>query len=48
MRKYYSLYGQLLSLQTLYDAFEHIKSNKEAPGIDGQTVEAFAENLSVV
>lgn len=47
MRKYYSLYGQLLSLQALYDAFKHVKSNKGAPGIDGQTVEAFAENLSI-
>jgi RNA-directed DNA polymerase len=47
MRKYYSLYGQLLSLQALYDAFKPIKSNKGAPGIDGQTVEAFAENLGI-
>lgn len=47
MKKYYSLYGQLLSLQALYDAFKHVKSNKGAPGIDGQTVEAFAENLKI-
>ena len=47
MRKYYSLYGKLLSLQALFDAFKHVKSNKGAPTIDGQTVEAFAKNLNI-
>ncbi|MFT4928620.1 MAG: RNA-directed DNA polymerase [Phenylobacterium sp.] len=47
MRKYYSLYGQLLSLQSLYDAYKHVKSNNGAPGIDGETVEIFGENLRV-
>lgn len=46
-RKYYSLYGQLLSLRRLYDAYRHVRKNKGAPGIDGQTVETFGENLNV-
>ena len=41
MRKYYSLYGQLLSKQRLYEAFRHIKRNKGAAGIDGQSLSAF-------
>ena len=38
MRKYYSLYGQLLSKQRLYEAFRHVKRNKGAAGIDGQSL----------
>ena len=47
MRKYYSLYGQLLSKQCLYEAFRHIKRNKGAAGIDGQSLGAFEANLEV-
>ena len=47
MRKYYSLYGQLLSKQRLYEAFRHIKRNKGAAGIDGQNLGAFEANLEV-
>ncbi|ERS83768.1 hypothetical protein Q667_03570 [Marinobacter sp. C1S70] len=47
MRKYYSLYGQLLSKQCLYEAFRHIKRNKGAAGIDGQSLSAFEANLEV-
>lgn len=47
MRKYYSLYGQLLSKQRLYEAFRHIKRNKGAAGIDGQSLSAFEANLEV-
>ena len=47
MRKYYSLYGQLLSKQRLYEAFRHIKRNKGAAGIDGQSLGAFEANLEV-
>ena len=45
MRKYYSLYGHLLSKQRLYEAFRHIKRNKGAAGIDGQSLSAFEANL---
>jgi group II intron reverse transcriptase/maturase len=47
MRKYYSLYGQLLSKQRLYEAFRHVKRNKGAAGIDGQSLSAFEVNLDV-
>jgi len=45
MRKYYSLYGHLLSKRVLYEAFRHVKRNKGAAGIDGQSLEAFEANL---
>ncbi len=45
MRKYYSLYGHLLSKQRLYEAFRHVKRNKGAPGTDGQSLRAFEANL---
>ena len=47
MRKYYSLYGHLLSKQRLYTAFRHVKRNKGAAGIDGQSLSAFEANLEV-
>jgi len=47
MRKYYSLYGQLLSKQRLYEAFRHVKRNKGAAGIDGQSLSGFEANLEV-
>jgi len=47
MRKYYSLYGHLLSKQRLYEAFRHVKRNKGAAGIDGQSLRAFESNLEV-
>jgi RNA-directed DNA polymerase len=45
MRKYYSLYGHLLSKQRLYEAFRHVKRNKGAAGIDGQSLSAFEADL---
>lgn len=45
MRKHYSLYGQLLSRQRLYEAFRQVKRNRGAPGIDGQSLRAFEANL---
>lgn len=45
MRVYYSLYGRLLSLRALYEAFKRVKKNKGAAGIDGQSVQDFAQNL---
>ncbi|MCG5531704.1 group II intron reverse transcriptase/maturase [Halorhodospira halochloris] len=45
MRKYYSLYGQLLSMSCLYQAFSQVRRNKGAAGIDGQSLGAFEANL---
>lgn len=45
MRKYYSLYGHLLSKQQLYEAFRHVKRNHGAAGIDGQSLSSFETNL---
>jgi RNA-directed DNA polymerase len=45
VKVYYSLYDRLLSPESLQRAFRKVKSNHGAPGIDGQTVEAFAEGL---
>ena len=47
MRTYYSLYGQLLSKPRLYEAFSHVKRNKGAAGIDGQSLSAFESDLEV-
>lgn len=47
MRKFYSLYGRLLSEQGLYEAFKHVKRNRGAAGIDGQSLGEFEENLKV-
>lgn len=44
-RIYYSLYDRLLHEEQLRVAFRKVKANKGAPGIDGQTVEAFADGL---
>jgi hypothetical protein len=45
VRVYYSLYGRLLSLRALYEAFKRVKKNKGAAGIDGQSVQDFEQNL---
>jgi len=45
-RVYYSLYDRLLSQESLTRAFQKVKANNGKPGVDGQTVEEFAENLS--
>ena len=45
MRKYYSLYGQLLNGARLYQGFKKVYKAKGAAGIDGQSLSAFAENL---
>ncbi len=45
MRKFYSLYGRLLSKQALYEGFKHVKRNKGAAGIDGQSLSEFEANL---
>ena len=43
---YYSLYDRLLSQERLLRAFRKVKANGGKPGVDGQTVEAFAEELT--
>jgi group II intron reverse transcriptase/maturase len=35
----------MLSLQALYEAFKQVKKNRGVPGIDGQSVDDFAQNL---
>jgi group II intron reverse transcriptase/maturase len=43
---YYSLYDRMLHQKGLLQAFRKVKSNKGKPGIDGQTIEEFAENCA--
>ena len=47
MKVYYSLYHQMLDIDSLYKGFKKVKSAKGAAGIDGQSVGAFAENLEI-
>lgn len=44
MRTYYSLYGRLLNMAVLHEAFRQVKRHRGAPGIDGQSISAFAAN----
>jgi RNA-directed DNA polymerase len=43
---YYSLYDRMHHEKGLLQAFAKVKSNKGKPGIDGQSIEDFAEHLS--
>ena len=45
MRKYYSLYGQLLSMDVLRSAFKQVRRSNGAPGFDKLTVKDFSANL---
>ena len=45
MRKFYSLYGRLLDLRGLYNAFKQVKRAKGAAGIDRQSLSDFEQNL---
>jgi len=45
LEKYYSLYGRLLDHRELETAFKKVRSAKGAAGIDGQSINDFAENL---
>jgi group II intron reverse transcriptase/maturase len=42
---YHSLYDRMLHEKGLLQAFRKVKSNKGKPGIDGQSIEGFAEHL---
>lgn len=44
-RVYYSLYDRLLSQESLARAFRKVKANNGKPGVDGQTVDDFAQDL---
>jgi RNA-directed DNA polymerase len=44
-RVYYSLYDRLLHKKILFEAFKCVKASKGAGGIDGQSIEDFAQNL---
>ena len=43
---YYSLYDRLLSPESLTRAFRKVKANNGKPGVDGQTVDDFAQDLA--
>jgi len=43
---YYSLYDRMRHEKGLLQAFRKVKSNQGKPGIDGQTIEDFAENCA--
>ncbi len=45
MRKWYSLIDKVYAMDNLRQAFKRVKSNKGAPGIDGETVEDFEAQL---
>jgi RNA-directed DNA polymerase len=43
--KYYSLIDKVYSRKNLERAYQAVRANKGAPGVDGQTVDAYGENL---
>ncbi len=49
-QKWYSLYDKVFAIRTLWEAWEKVRANGGAPGVDGQSIEAFAahaeENLA--
>jgi len=45
MKKYYSLIDKIYSKENLTKAYQQVKKNKGAPGIDGITIKAYGENL---
>lgn len=44
MKKWYSLIDKVYRLENLERAYRAVRANKGAPGVDGETVEAFGEN----
>lgn len=46
MRKWYSLIDKVYQMENLRKSFKAVKANKGAPGIDGETIEAFEAKLS--
>lgn len=45
MKKWYSLIDKVYRLDNLKRAYRAVRANKGAPGVDGETVEAFGQNL---
>jgi RNA-directed DNA polymerase len=45
MKKWYSLKDKVYSKKNLYEAFKAVRSNKGAPGVDGETIEVFEAKL---
>ncbi|TDT51926.1 group II intron reverse transcriptase/maturase [Fonticella tunisiensis] len=45
MKKWYSLIDKVYNKNNLYEAFKAVKSNKGAPGVDGETIEDFEAKL---
>lgn len=45
MKKWYSLIDKVYREKNLYKAFKAVKTNKGAPGIDGETIEDFEARL---
>jgi RNA-directed DNA polymerase len=45
MKKWYSLIDKVYRKENLIEAFKRVKRNNGAPGIDGETVEDYAENI---
>lgn len=43
--KYYSLMDKVYSRNNLEQSYLAVRANRGAPGIDGQTVDAYGENL---
>ncbi|TEB05935.1 Group II intron-encoded protein LtrA [Pelotomaculum schinkii] len=46
MRKWYSLRDKVYQMENLRKSFQAVKANKGAPGMDGETIEAFEAGLS--
>lgn len=46
MRKWYSLRDKVYQMENLRKSFQAVKANKGAPGMDGETIEAFEAKLS--
>ncbi|MCP4269762.1 MAG: group II intron reverse transcriptase/maturase [Candidatus Brocadiaceae bacterium] len=46
MRKYYSLYGRLLSLDALGEAFKKVRRSNGSAGIDNQSITEFGRDLN--
>src|SRR6056297_115135 len=45
MKKYYSLIDKIYDKQNLIVAYQQVKKNKGAPGIDGVTIQTYGEKL---
>ena len=46
MPKHHSLYGQMLEWRNWLATWERVRANRGKGGVDGQSIEAFAEELS--